>query len=171
MSRQRSHGFTLVELLVVIAIISILVAMLLPAVQAAREAARRAQCQNNLKQVAFSNVTDGLSQTLLIGEKSVHPDHQGETDWGDGTFWHGDLVTPTTRVAGPAYLLARSDTDPTVILDVDHMPFGGAHPGGSCHFVFVDGSVRALSPTINTTVLGYLANREDGEVISGEVIK
>ena len=77
-SAFRNHrGFTLVELLVVITIIGILVSLLLPAVQSAREAARMAQCQNNMKQ-------------LGLGAKSHATIHGHYPSSGWGYLWIGD---------------------------------------------------------------------------------
>src|SRR6201996_9380975 len=78
-SRRRRRGFTLIELLVVISIIGILVGLLLPAVNSAREAGRRTQCQNNMRNI-------GLALVNFSTSKNVFPNSAIYQD-ATGTAW------------------------------------------------------------------------------------
>jgi prepilin-type N-terminal cleavage/methylation domain-containing protein/prepilin-type processing-associated H-X9-DG protein len=114
--------------------------------------------------IAIRQVTDGLTNTLLIGEKYLNPDlYETSDDPGDNeTMYCGDELDLLrwTGFFGKKGNYLLQDT-PGVLA---YQSFGGPHVGG-VNFVFCDGSVRSLTTTIDTEVLRCLGNREDGKVI------
>ncbi|HLJ94985.1 MAG TPA: DUF1559 domain-containing protein [Gemmataceae bacterium] len=116
----------------------------------------------------FSNIDDGLSNTLLAGEKHVpllkvgvtySGPAFGQEQYGDGAYYNGDPENQNAaRVAGRGYPLALS---PKVAYN---RQFGSFHPD-ICQFVMCDGSVRALPVSVSELVLSRLSNRHDGQPI------
>jgi hypothetical protein len=109
--------------------------------------------------IRIAEITDGNSNTMLVGEKHVQQGALGGTDTfgGDGSVYNGDKGH-AFRGAGPSRTLARSPTDSATNI------FGSWHTG-ICQFVFADGSVKALRNNLDATTLGRMADRADNGVV------
>jgi prepilin-type N-terminal cleavage/methylation domain-containing protein len=111
--------------------------------------------QNDAVGLRFGDITDGLSNTLLLGEKHVQPNDLGNQP-NDFMIYSARHAATPGRLAGPQFPLAISPQD------AYNTQFGSWHAGGMVQFVFGDGSVHGISPSTSSTTLGLLANRMDG---------
>jgi prepilin-type N-terminal cleavage/methylation domain-containing protein len=131
----------------------------------------------------ISSISDGTSNTLMVGEKHVPAGMLGRLKVGDGSVYCGIWTTYSGRVAGIAHPLAKGPNDitPTVAAprpagstgtwrpgnDAAYSKkFGSWHAGGVVQFALCDGSVRGLRPSIDEVNLGRLAARNDGQVVA-----
>ena len=112
-----------------------------------------------LDKIRLSDVTDGTSQTLMIGETFV-PRGKDKTTPYNGPAYYGRHLTNFSRIAGPGVPMAHHQDDQRANL----YSFGSSHPG-IVQFALTDGSVRGISTSISTRILGNLANRHDGETV------
>lgn len=115
----------------------------------------------------FADVTDGLSNTIFVGEKAVSSDNLREPGgWGDGCIYSGSEPGTAMRLGGFGMAIARSK-----VIDAPGpgtVPvFGSFHPS-TCNFAMGDGSVQSIANRIDVDVLRKLCARNDGEVVAIE---
>ncbi len=111
---------------------------------------------------SLNSLTDGTSNTILVGEKHVDPDVYGQ-GVADFAAYHGGISYPCNiaRVGGPGFPLAQDPFTPAL---QGERVFGSCHPG-IVQFVMGDGSVRGLPTTIDPQILRLFVVRNDGEPI------
>jgi prepilin-type processing-associated H-X9-DG protein len=118
-------------------------------------------------QTALTSITDGTSNTLLVGERHVPQVYFGMSGTGpapngDGAIFNGDYPRNFTRIGGPpSFSLGQGPNDTS---GPYHCRFGSWHPG-ICQFVFADGHVASLNNSMDINTLGKLCVRNDGQVI------
>jgi prepilin-type N-terminal cleavage/methylation domain-containing protein len=111
----------------------------------------------------FVSIRDGLSNTILVGEKAVARDYMGEPGgWGDGAIYNGEEPGTVVRLGG---LGLGIDPRPEAPGPGSLPVFGGLHPQ-VCLFVFCDGSVQAIPNVIDEILLAGLCSRAGGEVVT-----
>lgn len=109
-----------------------------------------------LGNLAFADITDGLSNTFFAGDKHVQIQCFG-CGALDCSLYNGDYWMCSSRSAGPNYPIAQKPTDAVI-------GFGSYHPG-ICQFLFGDGSVHPISTSTDPNILALLANKSDGQPI------
>ena len=113
-----------------------------------------------MDKISLSDVTDGSSNTILIGEAHVPPGKDLTSPY-NGPAYYGRYLTNFARIGGPGVPLAHNSLDQRGTV----YSFGSDHKG-VVQFALTDGSVRPISTSISTRLLGHLTNRKDGRVVS-----
>ncbi len=120
--------------------------------------------------VTFTKISDGLSHTLLIGEKHVPVPYLGmKSPANDNSIYNPDYIFSHGRCGGPFTGIASSTDGMLSASEARRFNknFGGPHTG-VCQFVWADGHVQPLQNDIDELVLAYVCNRHDGRVVDLE---
>jgi prepilin-type N-terminal cleavage/methylation domain-containing protein len=115
----------------------------------------------NWQGLPLVQISDGVSNTILVGEKHVYLEGFGQLQYWDSSIYNGENYWSSCRSGGTYYPISKSIYNNMEPAD---WAFGSYHPG-ICQFAFADGSVHAISTSINNVTLGYLCEINDGQRI------